>query len=79
MVKNIPAMCKTQLQSLGREDPLEKNTLVFLPGESHVQRSLGGAGGSATVHKVANNRTHLSNFHFHLKKKSWLFLMFVCF
>ena len=44
MVKNIPAMCKTQLQSLGREDPLEKNTLVFLPGESHVQRSLGGRG-----------------------------------
>ena len=42
MVKNIPAMCKTQLQSLGQEDPLEKNTLVFLPGQSHGQRSLGG-------------------------------------
>ena len=24
MVKNLPAMQKTQVQSLGREDPLEK-------------------------------------------------------
>ena len=24
MVKNLPAMWKTQLQSLGQEDPLEK-------------------------------------------------------
>jgi len=38
---------------LGREDPLEKEmalTLVFLPGESHGQRSL-----AATVHKVAKS------------------------
>ena len=31
--------------SLGQEDPLEKEwqpTPVFLPGESHEQRSLGG-------------------------------------
>ena len=35
--------CKTQVQSLGREDPLEEcaaPTSVFLPGESHGQRSL---------------------------------------
>ena len=25
MVKNLPAMQKTQVQSLGQEDPLEKN------------------------------------------------------
>ena len=24
MVKNLPAICKTQVRSLGREDPLEK-------------------------------------------------------
>ena len=43
MVKNVPAMQETQVQSLGREDPLEKEwllTLVFLPGESHGQRKL---------------------------------------
>ena len=38
MVKNLPAMQETQVQSLGQEDPLEKGMAihsVFLPGESH--------------------------------------------
>ena len=36
MVKNLPAMQDTWLQSLGWEDPLEEGmaTPVFLPGES---------------------------------------------
>ena len=45
MVKNLPAMQETCVQSLDREDPLEKGiaTLpVFLPGESNGQRSLAG-------------------------------------
>ena len=45
MVKNLPAMQKTWIQSLGEEDPLEKEwqpTPVFLPRESHGQRSLAG-------------------------------------
>ena len=45
MVKNLPAMWEIWVQSLGREDPLEKGrqpTPVFLPGESHGQRSLAG-------------------------------------
>ena len=35
---------KTQVQSLGQEDPREESmaTQVFLPGESHGQRSLAG-------------------------------------
>ena len=40
-----PAMQETQGQSLGWEDPLEEAwqpTAVFLPGESHGQRSLVG-------------------------------------
>ena len=43
MVKNLPAMQETRVRSLGEEDPLEKGmqyTPVFLPGESHGQRSL---------------------------------------
>ena len=45
MVKNLPAMQVTQLQSLSQEDPLEKGmapTPVFLPEENscHEQRSL---------------------------------------
>ena len=44
-VKNQPAMQETGVWSLGREDPLERewqSTPVFLPGESHGQRSLVG-------------------------------------
>ena len=43
MVKNMPAMWETRVQSLGWEDPLEKEwqpTPIFLHGESHGQRSL---------------------------------------
>ena len=37
-------MQETQVQSLGQEDPLEKETAtpVFLPGKSHGQRTLMG-------------------------------------
>ena len=47
-----------QVRFLGQEDPLEEgawqSTPVFLPGESHEQRSL-----AATVHRVAQSRTQL--------------------
>ena len=45
MEKNLPEVQKTQVQSLGQEDPLEKGTAthsVSLPGEFHGQRSLEG-------------------------------------
>ena len=44
MVKHLPAMQETWVQSLGQEDPLEKGMEmpVFLPGKSHGQRSLAG-------------------------------------
>ena len=38
MVKNLPVMQETWIQSLGQEDFLEKGMaahLLFLPGESH--------------------------------------------
>ena len=44
-LKRLPPMRETLVWSLGREDPLEKEmvtTPVFLPGESHGQRSLVG-------------------------------------
>ena len=43
MVKNLPAMWETWVQSLGWEDPMGREwqpTPVFLPGESYGQRSL---------------------------------------
>ena len=45
MVKNLPAMQKTQVQSPGQEDPLEKGMAThssILPGKSHAQRILVG-------------------------------------
>ena len=45
MVKNLPAMQETRVRSLGWEDPWRREWLitpVFLPGESHGQRSLAG-------------------------------------
>ena len=42
MVKDLPVIQETQVQSLSWEDPLEKGmqpTPVFLPGDSHGQRS----------------------------------------
>ena len=48
VIKNLPArqeLQETQVQSLGQENPLEKGVAtnpVFLPGESHSQRSLVG-------------------------------------
>ena len=47
-------MQETWVRSLGQEDPLERewqSTPVFLPGESHEQRSL-----IATVHGVTRVR-----------------------
>ena len=60
MVKHLSAMQETQVQSLDWEDPLEKGMAihpVFLPRESHGQRSLAGY----TVHGVAKSQTRLSD------------------
>ena len=51
IVKSLPAMPKTWVQSLGWEDSLEKEmTPVLLPGESH---------GLKNPHSVAIPETHL--------------------
>ena len=45
MVKYSPALQEMWVQSLGREDSLEKEmatTPIFLPGELHGQRKLVG-------------------------------------
>ena len=45
MVKNLPAMRETQVQSLSWEDPLRwkwQPTPVFLPGEFHGQKTMVG-------------------------------------
>jgi len=55
MVKNLTAVQETEVRFLHQEDPLKKEmatTPVFLPGESHGQRSLTGY--SPWGHKESN-------------------------
>ena len=62
MVKNLPAMQKTQVRSLGWEDPLEKEIATH---SSIVAWKILMDRGSwwATVHGVAKSQTGLSNYH----------------
>ena len=63
MVKNLPAMQETQVQSLGWEDPLEEGmqtTPAFLPGEFHGQKSL--ARYSPWGHKESDTTERLRHF-----------------
>ena len=60
MTKNPPAMLETWIQSLDREDPLEKETATH----SSIRAwriPWTGEPGKATVHGVTQSRTRLSN------------------
>ena len=62
MVKRLSTMRETWVQSLGREDPLEKeSTPVVLPGKSHGQRSL--VGYSPWGHKKSDTTERLHFTH----------------
>ena len=60
MVKSLPATCETQVLSLGREGPLEKEmaTPLFLPGRFNP---MGRGAWRAMVHGVAKSWTRLSD------------------
>ena len=66
VVKNLPSMQETketQVAAVTWEDPLEKGmepTPVFLPGESHGQRSLAGS-----IHWVAQSQTQVKQLSTH--------------
>ena len=68
MVKNLPAMRVTQIQSLGWEDHPEKGmvpTPLFLPEEFHEQRSL--AGYRPWGHKDSDTTEQLTHAHTHIR------------
>ena len=70
-VKKLPAMQKTWIQSLGGEDPLQKEwqpTPVFLPGKFHGQRSLwatvhGGCKELSTTEQLTLSLSHSNRNH----------------
>ena len=63
LVKNLPAMWDTWVQSLGWEDSLEKGTATHLPGEGNsyplqyscLENSMNRGAWQATVHWVAKS------------------------
>ena len=57
MISELHDMWETRVRSLGWEDPLEKEipTPVFLPGESHGQRSLMGNEESMRSQRVGHD------------------------
>ena len=64
MVKNLPAVWETWVQSLGWEDPLEKGTAThFSILAWRILRSRGAW--KVTVHEVAKSQKLLNYFHFH--------------
>ena len=61
MVKNLPAVQETRIQSLGWEVPLEEGMApVFLPGEFHGQRNL--VGYSSWGRKESDTTEQLTNY-----------------
>ena len=60
MVKNLPAMLETEVQSLGQEDPLEEGNGYPLQ-YSCLEYSLDRGAWWATVQRVAKSQTRLSN------------------
>ena len=76
MVKNLPAMQEIWVQSLGWEDPLEKEWLptpVFLPGEFHGQRSL--AVYSPWGRKESDTTEQLTYFTLSMTKKKYVLIL----
>ena len=70
MVKNLPAVQENKVQSLGLEVPLGREwqpISIFLPGESHGQRSL--AGYSLWGLKELDTAEQLTCTHTHSERK----------
>ena len=60
LVKNLPAIWETWVQSLGWEDPLELGTATH-SSTLAWRISMDGGAWRATVHAVAKGQTRLSN------------------
>ena len=74
MVKNLPAMQETWVQSLGQEDPLEKGMAippVFLLGESYTEDP--GQLQSMGLQRVRHNWAANTDTHTHTQSEglSW--------
>ena len=62
MVKNLPAMQETQVQSLGQEDPLEKGKAYPLQN-SGLENSMDRGAWQAIIYGVTKIQTQLKDKH----------------
>ena len=62
MVKNLPAMLETQVQSLGGEDSLEKGMATYSSTLAWRIPWIEETGG---LYGVTKSWTHMSDFHTH--------------
>ena len=56
MIKNLPAVQKTQVPSLHQEDPLEKGEAIHSFQYSCLENPMDRGAWWATVHRVAKSR-----------------------
>ena len=70
MVKSLPTMWETRVQSLDQEDPLEKE--IATHSSSCLENPMDGGAWWAAVHGVTESRTRLSNFTFFHFTVIWL-------
>ena len=74
-VKRLPAMPETLVQSLGQEDPLEKELATHsssLPGESHGWRSLVGYSPWGRKETDTTERLHFTSLILYTGLPLWL-------
>ena len=79
MVKRLPAMQETQVQTLCWEDPLEKkmatHSSILVWGIPWMEE----LGRPHTVHVVTKSQTRLSDFTFTFHELYWLVVSFLLF
>ena len=63
MVKNLPAVQETWVQSLGWEDPLEK---AMATHSSCLENSMDRGAWQTAIHGVTKSQIRLSDFHIHV-------------
>ena len=71
LVKNLPVMRETWVQSLGWEDPLEKGKALL--HYSGLENSM-----DCIVYGVEKSQSQLSDFHFHFTPTEILLHMYLC-
>ena len=70
MVKRLPTMWETWVQSLGREDPLEKEMATHSSIPAWKITWMEEPGRLQSVHGVTKSRTLLSDFTFTFKPQN---------